>query len=452
MRFSLLRYLLCPFCGATLNGCQAARSDGEVEYDVLTCHCGEYPVVAGIPIIKKDASGETLDGINSLIKAGRQRDALLAMIVPPPPAVPTLAPPWIQSLPSVKGIRRLKRLAHEREARGWREQAIALLTDTRDGITACNLLDLYYHRSGFKMDDGYDYFALRFGQPRHLVALSLATLIEKPNKPILDLACGYGHITRSLLRRANGQPVVGIDQEFPGLHLAKNFVAPGADYICCVADGPLPFPDDFFSVAFCSDAFHYFENKVTSATELKRLTQEDGLVILVWMHNVLWRRPYDGLPLPAEGYQSLFADMPHRLVADSEVLVRYLQKKGPALACSTDIDRLTDKPLLSLVASHRQEFFREYGSFEEWPHVEGRLGLNPLFVAEKQDAAGRVKLRRTFPSAFYREEHPQCEEYLPESVTVNSQVLADLAVGTRTSAIDGLIEQLVVLGMPERYR
>ena len=230
---------------------------------------------------------------------------------------------------------------------------------------------------------------------------------------------------------------MGIDQEFIGLHLAKNFVAPGADYVCCVADGPLPFPDGFFSVAFCSDAFHYFENKVTSATELKRLTQEEGLVVSVWMHNVLWRRPYDGLPLPAEGYQLLFADMPHRLVADSEVLVRYLQKKGPALACSTDIDRLAREPLLSIVASHRQEFFREYGSFEEWPHVEGRLNLNPLYVEEKQSPAGGVKLRRAFPSAFYREEHPQCEEYLPESVTVDSQVLVDLALGTRTPAIDG---------------
>ena len=35
---------------------------------------------------------------------------------------------------------------------------------------------------------------------------------------------------------------------------------------------------------------------------------------------------------------------------------------------------------------HEQEFFREYGSFEEWPHVEGRLGLNPLYVEEKQDS------------------------------------------------------------------
>jgi len=80
------------------------------------------------------------------------------------------------------------------------------------------------------------------------------------------------------------------------------------------------------------------------------------------------------------------------------------------------------------------------------------LGLNPLYVEEKQDPAGGVKLRRAFPSAFYREEHPQCEEYLPESVTVDPQVLVDLTIGTRTPMIDGLIEQLVVLGMPERYQ
>ena len=86
----------------------------------------------------------------------------------------------------------------------------------------------------------------------------------------------------------------------------------------------------FFSAAFCTDAFHYFVNKATSVGELKRLTQDDGLIVLVWIHNALFRCPYDGLPLPPEGYQALVADMPHRLVADSDVLVRYLRKEGPA--------------------------------------------------------------------------------------------------------------------------
>ena len=175
-------------------------------------------------------------------------------------------------------------------------------------------------------------------------------------------------------------------------------------------------------------------------------------MILVWIHNALFRCPYDGLPLPPEGYQSLVADMPHCLVADSDVLARYLQKKGPSLACSRDIRRLAHAPLLSIVASDRQEVFEDYGSFEKWPHADGRLGLNPLYVEERQDSVENVQLRRTFPSAFYIEEHAQCKEYLPEAVSVNSQVLADLAQGLRTPALQRLIEQFVVLGIPDRYQ
>lgn len=454
--FSFLRCLRCPFCAGALNACETGQIESEMEYNILTCHCGEYPVVAGIPILKKGTIGtskETVDDVNRLIKTGRRREALLSMIMPPPPASPALAPAWIQSLPSIKGIRRLKYLAHERAARTWREQVTAFLTNPGNRVTACDFLDLYYHRSGFKTDDGYDYFALRFGQPRYLVALSFTTLICNPRKPLLDLACGFGHITRSLVHRAKGQPVIGVDQNFFGLYVAKKFIAPEAEFVCCVADGPLPFPNGFFSAAFCSDAFHYFVNKATSFRELKRLTRDDGLIIVVWMHNVLWRCPHDGLPLPPEGYKALVADMPYRLVGDNEVLQRYLKRQGPALACSGDIGCLAREPLLSIVASHRQEVFKDYGCFAEWPHAEGRLGLNPLYQIENtSNGREQVQLHRLFPSDFYIQDHAQSKEYLPEIVKVGSQVLADLARGTRTLEIQKLVDEFVVLGMPDRYQ
>ena len=78
MHLSLLRCLRCAFCGGTLNAWRAGQMESGADYDILTCHCGEYPVVAGIPIIKKDASGATTDGVNCLIKAGRYREALLS--------------------------------------------------------------------------------------------------------------------------------------------------------------------------------------------------------------------------------------------------------------------------------------------------------------------------------------------------------------------------------------
>jgi SAM-dependent methyltransferase len=219
-----------------------------------------------------------------------------------------------------------------------------------------------------------------------------------------------------------------------------------------VADVSLPFPNSAFSVVFCADAFHYFVNKATSVRELERLTQDDGLIMLVWVHNALVRRPHDGLPLPPEGYQALVADMPHCLVADRDVLARYLQKQGPPLAHSADLKHLAHEPLLSIVASRRQEVFQDYDPFEDWPHAEGRLRLNPLYVEEGRNGLRNTRLRRTFPSAFYEEDHTESKKYLPEAVEVPAEVVAGLAHGERMPEVERLIEQCVVLGMPERYR
>jgi SAM-dependent methyltransferase/uncharacterized protein YbaR (Trm112 family) len=444
MNACLLRRLCCPFCGGSLNASGNDQKRREPEYDILTCWCGRYPVVAGIPILKKDPSG-SINELVALIESDRPREALLALVAP---NSPELAPAWIRSLPSLRGIRRLKRLAHQRALRDWQQRAAMLLMDQEGQATAGALLDFYFR----KQRENYNYFYFRFGQPRYLVGLSFASFIHRPQKPILDLACGCGHLTRSLVQRAQGQPVIGVDESFFGLYVAKHWIAPEAEYVCCKADRALPFSNGAFSVAFCSDAFHYFVNKAATIRELKRLTQHDGLIMVIRVHNARLRRPHSGRPLPPEGYQALAADIPHRLVADSDVLVRYRQKQGPALARPVDVRSLAQAPLLSLVASPRQEVFRDYGAFEDWPHAEGRLSLNPLYVAEERNALGNLRLRRTFPSAFYEEEHLECKDYLPETVQVPPEVWANLTEGMRAPAVESLIEQCVVLGMPERYR
>ena len=449
MKESLLACLCCPFCGGDLKlkESHGEKVADEVTYGILSCYCGQYPIVAGIPILQKEPRG-VISELVSLIGRRLQKEVLVLAVSlsVSPPSSPNLAPAWIKALPSVKGFNRLKHIAHLKGVREWRREAVEFLNQNGRG-SAGRLLAFFFQDN----KETFNYFAFRFGQPRHLVALSFASIIEQPIKPILDLACGQGHIARTLLRRAKNQPVIGADPNFLGLYIAKTYIAPEAEYVCCVTDGPLPFPDGFFSVAFCSDAFHYFVKKAANFRELKRLTKDDGLIVLTWVHNVLLRCPHDGLPLPPEGYQALVADMPHRLVADSDVLSRYLQKQGPPLACPTEIERLAHEPLLSIVASHRQEVFKDYGCFEEWPHAEGRLGLNPLYIIDEKsgDSPGDVQLLRMFPSAFYIEDHAQSREYLPETVKAHSQVLDDLACGKRTPEMERLIEQFVVLGMPE---
>jgi hypothetical protein len=64
-----------------------------------------------------------------------------------------------------------------------------------------------------------------------------------------------------------------------------------------------------------------------------------------------------------------------------------------------------------------------------------------------------VHLRRVFLSTWYEQENAEYryKQFLPETVSVKETVLVDLARGERTPEVERLIEQCVVVGMPERY-
>src|SRR5207248_451906 len=123
-------------------------------------------------------------------------------------------------------------------------------------LTAMDVIDLYYRQySGVETSN---YFAFRFGQPRDLAALSLASLFNQTTGPILDVACGVGHLTHRFTHGQPLRPVIGLDRDFFRLFVASQFVAPGGSYVCAPADLPLPFDSSAFGGIFCSDAFHYF--------------------------------------------------------------------------------------------------------------------------------------------------------------------------------------------------
>jgi ubiquinone/menaquinone biosynthesis C-methylase UbiE len=455
MQVSWLRWLCCPFCGGSFSPSASDRRTSELEYAVLTCHCSHYPVVAGVPILQQGPIGTahlTAAEVIALIQTGRHREALLALLAPDSR---TLV--WLRRLAAVQGLRRLHGLAAAWGLRRGRKQVAALQPDHGTLRTACAVLDGYF-RQGGRLEH-YHYFAFRFAHPRYLAALSFANLLHQPTQPLLDLACGCGHLLHHLAPRAHGQPVVGVDTSFIGLYVAKHWIAPAAEYVCCAADTALPFRDGTFAAVFCSDAFQYFVNKATCVRELRRLTQPAGFMVLNALPNArlqgthaLLKRSRNSRPLSPEGYQQLVADMPHCLVTTRDVLGRYLHKQGPMLRRSGDLTPLADAPFVSLLASHRPEVFRAYGPFEAWPHAEGCLGFNPLYVHEGPTGQGKVQLRRTFPSRVYAQEYADYQAYLPETVELRAEVFTELAQGKRTPELEGLLEQCVVLGMPQGYQ
>jgi hypothetical protein len=103
-----------------------------------------------------------------------------------------------------------------------------------------------------------------------------------------------------------------------------------------------------------------------------------------------------------------------------------------------------------LVASNREDLFRDHGTFESWPHAQGKLGINPLFRQEGPNGSKGLVLQRVFPGDYYEAENAECKQYLPESVRLSAEALTELSSGEESSEIAKLITQFVVLGMPER--
>ena len=204
-------------------------------------------------------------------------------------------------------------------------------------MPACEAIGLMfrYPHAPALMEYAYQHFVYRFGQPRHLVAASLATLIGRPARPVLEVACGFGHITRALVDRAGEGNVVGIDESFVPLYIARHWMAPTALFACMDADAGLPFRDGSFAAAVCVDGLHYIRRKPLFVRELRRVLAPAAPMLLSATRNRLVPYPHPADALPAGAYAELVATMPHRIVRDADILARYLAKRGPDLSAST---------------------------------------------------------------------------------------------------------------------
>lgn len=452
---SLVTLLRCPECGEALAFTdipqpESSEDDPGGRYGVLACSCSRYPVVDDIPIFRRQAvavqahvSGKVhLEGAQpqtllQLIERGKGVEALLELIAFP------YFPPGLE--PSY----RLRRLACREPLLGlgfaWRRAALRRMLCRRDSLTVEDWLELFYRRSA--IPGNFEYFFYRFGQPRHLTALSLMATFPERDRPILDLACGFGHLTHSLTCDSRRHRVIGVDRNFYHLWVARHWLAPDAHFVCAEADTPLPFADASLSGALCADAFHLFADKATCVAELRRATG-DGTLMLTRVGNRL-RTPNEGAELTPAEYAALLTDLPHRVVGEPELLERYLRGEGAALAVWREPEALEGEKWVSLVASRDASVLVDHGAFGTWPHAAGTLALNPIYRGSRQGQ--EEKLTFAFPSAHYAAENSDMRSYLPESVVLDAATRRALAEGRRTRRVDELIERFVVLGLPDAY-
>lgn len=406
MRVETLALLRCPYCGGGVNvkdDLFHRSSSGDILDAVLGCWCCHFAVVSGIAVMTLE---DMADAARQQIEAGQPEAALLTMI-------------------------------------GAAGEAVAERIADPDA-TYRDIVEAL----GPSFEGGY--FLYRFSDPTFVtangVARALASSISGSARRAVDLCGGSGHLTRTLAQLSSVPPTL-MDLSFTKVWLARRFTAPGCEAVCADAHAPLPFASRAFDLTICNDAFHYIWTKGLFAREMLRVTRRNGIAAITHVHNAEQWNPSAGNALPPEGYRALFEDIDVRLYGEQSLLNGIVNGRVDLTLTQTDEDLSAD-PALTVIASRRPEVFADY-RLAPPEDVRGVLRINPLYSVARANGAARLRLQ--FPSQDYADEYGACRLYLPQAVDLDRDVLAALDAGVRTTEIDSLRAQRIVLDVPPNY-
>ena len=408
MRPELLSRLRCPYCGTPLEVADNAalvRHGQEIVHAVLGCECCAFPLVDRIPVLRAD--NDTRQAI-VLLESGRHAEAL--------------------------------------------HHLLGLASDTDRGAALAHATSYRAAIAALEPDGERTYFVHRFADPTYLVAEAILTALAASapaDAPYLDLCAGSGHMTWTLdrLRPSSAPPALMADLHLWKLWLARRFVSPGSDAVCCDAEAPLPFADDAFGMVLLADAFPYLWNKRLAADETLRVAHRDAPIYLPHLHSAWGENISAGDTLSPPAYRRLFAARSPRLFSDRQLLDGLLDGSMLELDRPTHPQALQDEPTVSLIATPAETFVTHPAPAPA--AIRGRLAVNPLYATDVRGSATVLTL--SFPTLEYEEEFGGCRRYLPEELTLEADLTERLNPAQFGSRYDELRRRRVLLDLPPAY-
>jgi len=411
MLAEVLRLLRCPFCGTTLDLVEneaLVRTKDQVTSGVLGCQCCAFPIVAGIPVMLAD--DPTREAIQAL-EAGHREAALLTLL----------------------GL-----------DDGSKRRAFTALLDRTASATYRDAQDI------LSPDAEGTYFVYRFSDPTYLMSSAVLRAVAGVCRPgrIVDVCGGSGHLTRDLVAAAPGALVVLADVFYWKLWLARTFIAPTCQPVCCDGNAPLPFARDTFEMSVLSDAFPYIWHKRLLAEELMRLAGPGGVVAMPHLHSSLGFNYSAGMTLTPAAYAELFASMQPHLFRDRDLTDAVLDRHVADLSRPVTPEEIGDEPSLTLVASRRADLFRQH-DLRESNAVSGELIVNPLYQVERRNGVSVLTL--AFPTPEYEDEFGACRRYLPDTLTVAADLTRPIDPASLGAQYAELRQRRVLLDAPPRF-
>lgn len=145
--------------------------------------------------------------------------------------------------------------------------------------------------------DAYDRFMGRYSR---LLAPQMADLAGiRPGQRAIDVGCGPGALTATLVERLGADAVSAVDPSEPFVEAARAR-HPGVDVRCATAED-LPHEDDAFDAGVAQLVVHFMTDPVRGIGQMRRVTRPGGVVAAcVWDHagelgplGLFWRAARD---------------------------------------------------------------------------------------------------------------------------------------------------------------
>lgn len=366
------------------------RSENSIEYGVVSCKCGDFPVIDGILITRKYSR---LPKVIGKIRSAGSRYQLWKT------ALLLIDEPYVRFLIRLSMI--VRRLTGK-----W------------------PWLSFYKLVTFIKNSRYATYLKYRFSCPSFIAAMAFLPLIKKALSDgglLLDLGSGVGHFDFLLTRYFGEEKVVCAEKHFMNLYLAKNYiVGSGASFIVLDADLQIPFRDKMFSAILSMDAFHYIDKKQMLADEFKRALKDNGALFLLHLHNRLVENVAKGLPSSPEEYAGLFVGFRHKMFPEKGLVASVFSRRGIDTARDVPIDEVNRSDAVSVVLAKDASFFLcdcDMTAFERSfidKKLKGKMILNPLYMKVGEDYVLR------FPSDYYEEEYYLIKDFFPAKVKADA--------------------------------
>ena len=436
MKKGLLKLMKCPYCGTDFEIEDVyEENDDEIINGCIRCECDTYPILGGILILKND---NTKRYILEFLKKGNVRDAVAFSISEHIGYVCDI----MSHLESGAHYKLKKILFALVRARYLMKNTYKKYSDKK--LSFWEVLG----SSPFEI-----YLKHRFSSSSFWSFYPFVPLLKRNRKRILDLGCGTGHASFIISKYVNPDELVCVDREFKSLYLAKKYFAKDAEFICLDADYSLPFKKDIFTSILMMDAFQCVNAQALLVKELERVLKQEGLLLLLHLHNRLVENVVAVKSLSPSTWKGLFDNLNVIALPEKSIVEDFILRGRLDLSKEYSKDELNSSDAISIIGGDILGYFD--GIWNDILEIKDNLIINPLYkMKEEANSILLYKMKEEANSILVEREKTLSltKKYLPERCEIDKRFVERRRVCVPESdEIEELMRKFVIINVPEKY-